>query len=106
MVHDDLVADDDASTRIQPPLVSCIALFDRLARSAKCARVATQRGVVQGERSSRTIGSFSNPAACATNPGSIDGSAFITPITHSTDAEIADASIAASTVIWPGVATI
>jgi hypothetical protein len=30
LVHDDL-ADDDASTRLQPPLVSCIALLDRRA---------------------------------------------------------------------------
>jgi len=27
LVHDDLVADDDAPTRHQPPLVSCIALL-------------------------------------------------------------------------------
>ncbi len=29
MVHDGIVADGDAPTRLQPPLVSCIALFDR-----------------------------------------------------------------------------
>jgi hypothetical protein len=31
LVHDER-ADDDASTRLQPPLVSCIALFDSTVR--------------------------------------------------------------------------
>jgi hypothetical protein len=33
LVHDDLVSDDDAPTRLQPPLVSCIALLDGAAHS-------------------------------------------------------------------------
>jgi hypothetical protein len=43
LVHDDPVGDDDASTRPQPPLVSCIALFGGAPRASRAGDAMRRR---------------------------------------------------------------